>query len=103
TANGEIIGAVSDSTGAALPGVKLTLTHQGSNEERILTSDNNGNFVAPALAPGEYTIKGELPNFKTQIRRGVTLQVGRQERVDLVMEVGDVAEEVTVEESAPLL
>src|SRR5262245_17999743 len=103
TAKAEIIGAVTDSTGAALPGVKLTITREDSNEERQLTSDSNGNYVAPSLSPGEYAIKGELPNFKTQIRRGVILQVGRQERVDLVMEVGDVAEEVTVEESSPLL
>src|SRR5262245_54103718 len=103
TARGEIVGAVADSTGGALPGVKLTITHLASGEQRLLMSDGSGNYVVPSLAPGEYTIKAELSNFKTQLRRGVTLQVGRQEQVDLVMEVGDLAEEVTVEDAPPAL
>jgi hypothetical protein len=102
-ATGEIHGTVRDATGGVLPGVTVTITNQSNNQERQLTTDSNGNFVAPFLVVGEYSIKGELPNFKTQVRRGVSLQVGRQEQVGFVMEVGDVNEAVTVNESAPLL
>jgi hypothetical protein len=103
SAKGEIIGTVTDSTGGALPGVQLTITNQGNAEERQLISGSDGNYVVPLLSPGEYTVKAELPNFKAQFRRGVSVQVGRQEKVDLVLEVGDVAEEVIVESAPPLL
>src|SRR6185369_9478897 len=57
----------------------------------------------PALSMGEYSIKAELTNFQTRIREGIVLQVGRQERVDLVLVVGDQSEVVTVQESVSLV
>lgn len=103
TATGEIVGTVKDATGAVLPGVRLTITHPASGQERQLITDSNGSYAAPVLPVGEYVIKAELSNFKTQLRQGVVLQVGRQTHVDLVMEVGDVNEAVTIEDSPPLL
>jgi hypothetical protein len=100
---GEIVGTVRDATGAVLPTVKLTLTQTSSGGLRELTTSSDGTYVAPSLPIGAYSIKAELANFKTQIREGITLQVGRQERVDLVLEVGDRAELVTVRESDSLL
>jgi hypothetical protein len=102
TATSEIAGTVRDATGGVLPGVKLTITHQ-SGQERQLTTDMSGAYLAPSLPVGEYTVKAELPSFKTQLRAGVVLQVGRQAHVDLVMEVGDVNEAVTIEAAPPLL
>ena len=103
SATSEIVGTVKDATGAVMPGVALTITHQGTGQVRRITTDNSGDFVAPSLPIGEYSIKAEAPNFKTQIRQGVVLQVGRQERVDISMELGEVSEQITVNESAPLL
>jgi hypothetical protein len=103
TATSEIRGTVRDRTGGVLPGVLLAIRHQTTGQERQVTTDTNGNYAAPALPVGEYTIKAELPNFQTQIRQGVILQVGRQASVDLVMEVGDVNQAVTIEESAARL
>jgi hypothetical protein len=103
SATSEIIGTVRDTTGAVLPGVKVTITHQSNGLERQLTTDSGGNYAAPSLPLGEYSIRSELMDFKTQIRRGIVLQVGRQEQVDLVMEVGDISESVTIEDSAPPL
>jgi hypothetical protein len=100
---GEIAGTVRDATGAVLANVKLTLTRRNSGRERDVTTDADGAYVAAALPIGEYSIKAELPNFKTQLRENITLQVGRQERVDLTMAVGDRAEVVTVQETVPLL
>ena len=68
-----------------------------------MLTDSNGGYVASSLPVGEYVIKAELPNFKTRVRKGVVLQVGRQIAVDLEMEVGEVNQAVTIEESAPLL
>ena len=100
---GEISGVVRDSTGAALPNVKLTLTERRTMYSREMATTNNGSYVAAALSVGEYSIKAELTNFRTQIREGIVLQVGRQERVDLVLVVGDQSEVVTVQESVSLV
>jgi hypothetical protein len=103
TATGELAGTVRDTTGGVLPAVKVTITNQATGQERQVSTDSNGDYVAAAMTAGEYSIKGELPGFKAQIRQGIVLQVGRESRVDLVLEVGNVSEAVTVEESATLL
>src|SRR3954468_4239548 len=103
TATGEIAGTVRDATGGVLPGVKLTIAHQGSGQERTLTTDSNGNYAVPALPIGEYSIKAELTDFKTQVRQGIVLQVGRHAQVDVVMEVGEINEAITIDESGPML
>ena len=100
---GEITGIVTDSTGAVLPNVKLTFTLHGSGLARVVLTDAGGVYVAASLTIGEYTLKAELPNFKTQVREGIPLQVGRRERVDLELALGDQAEVVLVQESAALL
>src|SRR5690349_19899410 len=71
SATSEIVGTVKDATGAVLPGVALTVTHGASGQVRHLTTDAGGNYVVPSLPIGEYTIKAELPNFKTEIRQGI--------------------------------
>jgi Carboxypeptidase regulatory-like domain/TonB dependent receptor len=103
TAAGELAGTVRDATGGILPGVMLTINHVGSGQERKLLSDSEGNYAVPSLPAGEYAIKAEIENFKTQIRSSVVLQVGRQTRVDLVLEVGNVNEAVMIEEFPALL
>jgi carboxypeptidase family protein len=99
----ELIGSVKDTSGAMLPGVALTITNESSAQERRLVTDSAGSFVAPSLPVGSYTLKAELANFKTQVRTGIVLQVAQQIRVDLTMEVGDVTQEITVQETVPLL
>ena len=99
----EIVGTVKDGTGAVLPGVALAITNKASGQVRQQTTDAKGSYVVTSLPIGEYVIKAEFPSFKTFIREGVVLQVGQQARVDLVMEVGDVTQQITVQESVPLL
>lgn len=103
TATAEITGTVKDTSGAVLPGVSLTITNNGNGQSRQLTTDSKGYYAAPSLPVGDYTIKAEIHNFKTQVRQGIVLQVAQQARVDLVMELGEVTEQVTVQESVPLL
>ena len=85
------------------PSPSVTVTHPASGQERRLSTDSSGNYVAAALSVGEYTIRAELPNFKTQIRAGIVLQVGDRVRVDMVMELGEVTEQITVTEAVPLM
>src|SRR3989338_591391 len=99
----EIVGTVKDPSGAVLPGVTLTITHRASGQQRSLTTDNSGEYAVPRLPVGEYAVKAELPNFKTQVREGIVLQVAARVRLDLTLELGDIAEQITVIESVPLL
>jgi hypothetical protein len=100
---GEIIGSVRDPSGALLPNVNLTLTQQNTGLSRQVVTEAAGNFVAAALPIGPYTIKAELANFKTEVREGVILQVGRQERVDLTLSLGERSDVVTIQADASLM
>jgi hypothetical protein len=100
---GEIVGTVRDATGSVLPDVVLTFTHQGSSVTRELKTDANGAYVAASLPVGVYSIKAELANFKSRLLENVALQVGRQERVDVELEIGERTDIVIVRDAAPLL
>jgi hypothetical protein len=86
-----------------LPGVALTITNRGNGQTRQQTTDASGNYVVIALPIGEYTIRAELVDFRAVLREGVTLQVGDRARVDLTLEVGEITQQITVQESVPLL
>jgi len=98
-----LYGAVQDSSGAILPGVTVTVTHQGTSLTRNAVSDARGEFVLPALPPGTYTIRIELSGFKTYENKGLTLSAGQAVRQTFALEVGTLAETVTVAGSAPLI
>src|SRR5215468_4153876 len=74
----ELRGAITDRTAAVLPGVSLTLTHKASNQERRQLTDANGNYVFASLPNGDYLLKAAFSGFKSQIRDGITLQVGQR-------------------------
>src|SRR5262249_47603184 len=65
--------------------------------------DANGNYVFASLPNGDYLLKTEFSGFKSQIRDGITLQVGQRINVDLSLEVGAIDEEVTVTEDVSLM
>jgi protocatechuate 3,4-dioxygenase beta subunit len=62
---GTILGAVTDTTGAVMPGVTVTLTNAGTGLVRVVVTDSNGEYTAPSLPTGRYIVKAELPGFKT--------------------------------------
>ena len=98
-----LYGVVQDSSGAILPGVNVVVTHQGTNLTRETVSDARGEFALPALPAGPYAIKIELAGFKTYESRGLTLSAGQTIRQTYSLEVGTLAETVTVAEAAPLV
>ncbi|MEE8160706.1 MAG: carboxypeptidase regulatory-like domain-containing protein, partial [Acidobacteriota bacterium] len=103
TNTAEIIGAVQDASGAVLPGVVVAAVHTSSGFRAERITDQEGAFLLPALPVGEQVITAELPGFKRLVREGVSLAVGQRIRLDLVLQVGDITENVTITSSAPLL
>jgi hypothetical protein len=99
-----ILGTVRDETGALLPGVKVTITNVETGISRVVVTDPEGRYVAPQLALGnQYEVQAELTGFKTVVRRGIALTLGREAVVDLAISVGNVAENVVVLGEAPLV
>ncbi len=98
----DIVGRVTDATGAVLPGVTITVENVGTHDIRSLPTNETGDYVFNLLPIGTYTIKVELPGFTSQSTRA-TLSAGDRFRFDAKLSVGQVAENVTVVGESPLL
>jgi hypothetical protein len=98
-----LYGVVHDTSGAILPGVNVVVTHEGTNLTRDTITDERGEFALLALPAGPYGIKLELSGFRTYESRGLKLGAGQTVRQTYALEVGALAETVTVVESAPLV
>ena len=100
---GTISGTVSDSTGAVLPGATVRLKSVETGISRTTTADEGGRYRVPELGLGSYEVTAEAGGFQTVIRSGITLTVGREAVVDFILEVGAIAERITVTGEAPLV
>lgn len=98
---GTFTGVVSDPSGAVIPGATITATREGTNVPNSRTTGPEGLFTIPDLIPAFYTLKAEAKGFKTLVNQHVELTVGHIQRVDFKLEVGSVAETITVEGAAP--
>lgn len=100
---GGVHGAVTDATGAAVAGAKVTLTNEGTNEARVSTTSGAGQYDFSNVVPATYSLVTESPSFKKFERRNIV--VGTQEflTVDVKLEVGNVTESVLVTEQMPLV
>ena len=103
SSNGRILGTVTDSSGGVVAGATVTVTDVERGVNRRLTTDDAGEYNAPNLTPGNYTVRGEAKGFKTLDRSNVIIQVGQEVRVDLTLQPGEQAQTVTVTESVPLV
>jgi hypothetical protein len=98
-----LVGQVRDSSGAVIPGGTVVATHEGTGVRRETVSDEHGEFVMSALPNGPYTIRIELQGFKTAVNQGLQLGAGQTVRQAFTLEVGALAETVTVAGEAPLV
>jgi outer membrane receptor protein involved in Fe transport len=98
TGAGSIAGTVKDTSGGAVPGATVTVASPDRGVNQTGQTNLQGGFVFPLLPPGTYTITVELAGFKTSARSNVILPVASRVSVgDIVIEVGNVSEAVTVE------
>src|SRR6202140_786998 len=100
---GRILGTVTDQTGAVLPGATVSVIDTQRGIARTLTTDGAGEYNAPTLIPGTYTVRVEAKGFRTLDRQNIALEVGQEVRVDLTPQTGDQTQTVTVPESIPLV
>lgn len=100
---GSIVGTVTDSSGAILPGAQVTLTNMGTGEHRIAEIDSHGNYQFVNLVPGKYSIDIERAGFKHLTRQNIVVEVQSTVRIDAPLDVGQVTEVLVVKAEAPLL
>ena len=94
-------GHVVDAQQAVLPGVAIVVTNQDNGTFRETVSGPDGAYFVPGLQPGRYRITADLQGFKKLSREDVVLLLGSTQTVELRLDVGGVAETVTVTEEAP--
>jgi hypothetical protein len=102
--NGSISGTVSDSTGAVIPGAKITLKSDATQAMRQATSSSQGFYQFGELPPGSYTVTVEAANFKTQTYSNINVAAETPRSLDAHLTTGGASETVTVNGNAiPLL
>jgi hypothetical protein len=92
-----IVGTVTDPSGSAIPGAKITITNNDTGAARQVISNEAGQYTAPSLGIGKYSIKAESAGFKTAEQNDIVLNVGAHARVDIQLKIGEAKETVTVE------
>ena len=100
---GRILGTVTDQTGAVIAGAKVSIIDTQRGLARSLTTDQAGEYNAPNLIPGTYTVRVEAPGFKVLDRQNIMVEVAKEVRVDLTPEPGTQTQTVTITESVPLV
>src|SRR5216684_1964792 len=100
---GTILGSVTDQSGAALPGVTVTVKNHDTGLTRSVLTDASGGYRASGLSLGGYEVRAELEGFQVVLRKGITLTVGREAVVNFKLALARVSETVVVQAEAPLV
>ncbi len=98
-----LTGRVTDTTGAVVPRVQLTVVQTGTNFTQKATTNDEGLYRVLSLQPGAYRITFESQGFKKAVRDGVELRTGDTLAVDMAMQVGNVTESIEVQGTGALL
>jgi hypothetical protein len=98
-----VTGQVTDATGAAIVKAKITIENRGKGVRRVLETNATGDYVAPNLEPGTYSIAGEAPNFRKVVRENVQIEVGKDIKIDFQLPPGAANEIVEVKDETPLV
>ena len=96
-------GRVVDQQQAVVPAVKIAAVQAETRSRTESVSGPDGQFTLPFLLPGTYEISAEAQGFKRFVRSGIALSANERKAIEIPLEVGAVAENVTVTEEAPLL
>ena len=94
---GSVAGTVKDASGALIPGVKVELINTATNAKLETTTNANGEFQFPQLAPATYSLSAEAQGFKKVTAASVLVEVDQITHLELALEVGSLSESVQVE------
>src|SRR5262249_45329260 len=98
-----LTGRITDPSGAPVVNVSVQVRNSGTNELAVAATDPQGNYAVPFLRPGTYSVSAEAAGFKRATREGLVLNVNQTATLNIQLELGAVAEQVTVTAEIPLL
>ena len=99
-ATAEISGTVRDESAAVLPGVEVTVTQTETGISRSAVTNETGTYVLPNLPLGPYRLGAALPGFRTFAQTGIVLQVNSNPTINIILQVGQVTEQIEVQANA---
>ena len=97
---GTITGVVHDSSGAVVPNAKVTIVSQSTNVSLAMTTNEAGEYTAPSLQAGTFTVRIAKEGFRTSELRGLALDAAQTVRADATLEVGSSTQAIEVMASA---
>lgn len=98
-----VLGTVKDNSGAVLVGCKVTLENAKTGVTATTKTSDSGSFDFVAVQIGTYRLKAEAPGFKVGTASDFTVAVSSRQKVDMVLEVGDVSQSVAVKDAVAVL
>src|SRR5947207_1976428 len=90
TTTAQITGKVTDASGAALVGARISVTNAGNGAVRAAQANDSGNYILPLLEPAVYNLRVEKEGFTALAQNGLTLHVDQAARMDFQLQVGTV-------------
>jgi hypothetical protein len=96
-------GAVRDQSQGVLPGATITVRSEARGTEVTATTNERGEYRVPLLRPDIYTVTAAISGFKPEVRSGITLSIGREERLDFTLQLASVSATVNASAEAILL
>src|ERR1700751_3466781 len=93
---GRILGTITDQTGGVIAGAMVTVTNTGTGVARTLTTNQSGEYAAPDLIPGSYSVRVSDMGFQNFERQNIALGVGQSAQVDAQLTPGQVTQTVEV-------
>jgi len=103
TVDTAILGIVTDSAQAGVPGATVVISQPAKGLSRTVNTSPGGLYELRYLVPGEYQVEVQANGFRAERRTGIQIQIGQQARIDFLLQVGTVQQTVEVTSSAPLL
>ncbi len=97
---GTITGAVRDSSGAVVPGAKITIKNTSTNVNSDAVSNDQGEYTVPSLSPGVYSVRVEKQGFRPAVTNGINLDAAQTVRSDVTLEVGTSSQAIEITASA---
>jgi len=94
---GSLSGTVMDSSGAAVPNAKVTVTNTQTGVAINTVTSSAGAYAVPQLVPGIYSVRAEAPGFQSQVQTGVVIDVSQTSTVNMSLQVGNTKQEITVQ------